>query len=68
MTKLKEVESKCKKMNQFFPNVSEQVADPTSIQSLSNDSNQQAVEAMNLESIAEQFALAFLCCTLCVVY
>ena len=23
---------------------------------------------MNLESTAEQFALAFLCCTLCVVY
>ena len=37
---------------QFFLNVNEQLADPPSIQSLSNDS--QAVEAMNLESTAEQ--------------
>ena len=41
-TKLKEVESKCKKISQFFPNVNEQLADPPSIQSLSNDS--QAVD------------------------
>ena len=27
-TKPKEVESKCKKISQFFPNVNEQVADP----------------------------------------
>ena len=51
-TKSKEVESMCKKISQFFPNVNEQLADPPSIQSLSNDS--QAVEAMNLESTAEQ--------------
>ena len=51
-TKSKEVESKCKKISQFFLNVNEQLADPPSIQSLSNDS--QAVEAMNLESTAEQ--------------
>ena len=51
-TKSKEVESKCKKINQFFPHVNEQLADPPSIQSLRNDS--QAVEAMNLESTAEQ--------------
>ena len=51
-TKSKEVESKCKKISQFFPNLNEQLADPPSIQSLSNDS--QAVKAMNLESTAEQ--------------
>ena len=51
-TKSKEVESKCKKTSQFFPNVNEQLADSTSIQSLSYDS--QAVEAMNLGSTAEQ--------------
>ena len=51
-TKSKEVKSKCKKISQFFPNVNKQLADPPSIQSLSNDS--QAVEAMNLESTAEQ--------------
>ena len=50
-TKSKEVESKCKKISQFFPNVNEQLADPPSIQSLSNDS--QAVEARNLKSTAE---------------
>jgi len=49
---IKEVKSKCKKINQFFPHVNEQLADPPSIQSLRNDS--QAVEAMNLESTAEQ--------------
>ena len=62
---LKEVESRCKKISQFFHNVNEQLADPTSIQSLSYDC--QAVEAMNFESTAEQFAVAFLRCTLCVV-
>ena len=51
-TKSKEVESKCKKISQFFPNVNEQVADPASIQSLCYDS--QAVEGMNLEDTAEQ--------------
>ena len=51
-TKSEEVESKCKKISQFFPNVNEQLADSPSIQSLSNDS--QAVEAMNLKSAAEQ--------------
>ena len=51
-TKSKEVESKCKKISQFFPNVNEQLADPTSIKSLSY--NNLAVEAMNLESTAEQ--------------
>ena len=51
-TKSKEVKSKCTKISQFFPNVNEQLADPPSIQSLSNDS--QAVEAMNLEGTAEQ--------------
>ena len=51
-TKSKEVESKCKKISQFFPNVNEQLAHSPSIQSVSNDS--QAVEAMNLESTAEQ--------------
>ena len=51
-TKSKEFESKFKKRSQFFPNVNEQLADLPSIQSLSNDS--QAVEAMNLESTAEQ--------------
>ena len=50
-TKSKEVESKCKKISHFFPNVNEQLADPTSIQSLNYDS--QAVEAMNLASTAE---------------
>ena len=45
-TKLKEVESKCQKISQFFSNVNEQLADPTSIQSLSCDS--QAVEATNV--------------------
>ena len=40
------------KISQFFPNVNEQLADPTSIRSLSYDS--QAVEIMNLESAAEQ--------------
>ena len=51
-TKSKEVESKFKKISQFFSNVNEQLADPTSTQSLSYDG--QAVEAMNLESTAEQ--------------
>ena len=51
-TKSKEVESKCKKISQFFPNLNEQLADPTSIQFLNYDS--QAVEAMNLENAAEQ--------------
>ena len=51
-TKSKEVKSKCKKTSQFFPNVNEQLVDPPSMQSLSNDSH--AVEAMNLESTAEQ--------------
>ena len=37
-TKSKQVESSCKKISQFFPNVNEQLADPTSIQSLSYDS------------------------------
>ena len=50
--KSKKFESKCKKISQFFPNVNEQLADPTSIQSLSYDN--QAVEAMNLENAAEQ--------------
>ena len=45
-TKLK-VESKCQKISQFFSTVNEQLADPTSIQSLSCDS--QAVEAMNVQ-------------------
>ena len=51
-TKSKEVESKCKKISQFFPDVHEHLACPPSIQSLSNHS--QAVEAMNLESATEQ--------------
>ena len=51
-TKSKEVKSKCKKISQFFPNLNEQLADPPSIQSQSNDG--QAVEAINLESTAEQ--------------
>ena len=51
-TKSKKVESKCKKISQFFPKAYDQLADPPSIQCLSNDS--QAVEAMNLESTAEQ--------------
>ena len=51
-TKSKEVEFKCKKISQFFPNVNEQLADPPSIQSLSNDSR--AVEVINLEGTAEQ--------------
>ena len=51
-TKSKEVKSRCKKISQFFSNVNEQLADPPSIQSLSNDS--QAVKAMNLESTTEQ--------------
>ena len=51
-TKSKEIESKGKKIGQFFPNVNEQLADLTSIQSLNDDS--QAVEAMNLENAAEQ--------------
>ena len=34
-TKSKEVESRCKKISQFFPNVDEHLADPTSRQSLS---------------------------------
>ena len=51
-TKSKEVKSKCKKISQFFLNVNEQLADPSSIQSLSNDG--QVVEAINLESTAEQ--------------
>ena len=51
-TKSKEVKSRCKRISQFFSNVNEQLADPPSIQSLSNDS--QAVKAMNLESTAEQ--------------
>ena len=33
----KEVESKCEKISRFFSNVNEQLADPTSIQSLSYD-------------------------------
>ena len=37
-TKSKEVKSKCKKISEFFPNVNEQLADPPSIQSLSNNS------------------------------
>ena len=57
--KSKEVESKCKKISQFFLNVKKQLADPTSTQSLSYDS--QAVEALNLESTAEKtFAIALL--------
>ena len=63
--KPKDIESKCKKTNYFFPNKNEQLADPTSIPSLSYDN--QDVETMNLESTAEQLALAFLCCNLCVV-
>ena len=51
-TKSKEVKSKCKKVSQFFHNVNEQLADPPFIQSLSNEG--QVVEAMNLESTAEQ--------------
>ena len=51
-TKSKEVKSERKKISQFFPNANEQLAAPPSLQSLSNDS--QAVEAMNLESTAEQ--------------
>ena len=50
--KSKEVERKYKRLSQFFPTVNEQLADPTSIQYLSYDS--QAVETMNLESAAEQ--------------
>ena len=50
--KSKEVESKCKKISQFFPNVNQQLADPPSIQSLTNDS--QAEEVLNLECTAEQ--------------
>ena len=42
-------------MGQFFSNVNEQLADPTSIQSLSYDSK--AVEATNLESNAKLFVL-----------
>ena len=34
-TKSKEVESRCKKISQFFPYVNEHLADPTSHQSLS---------------------------------
>ena len=64
-TKSIEVESKCKKINQFFPNVNKLSADPSPIQCVSNDN--QVVEAMNLESTTERFALAFSCCTLCVV-
>ena len=51
-TNSKEVESKCKKISQFFSNVNEQLADPPSIQSLSND--RQAVEDINLETTAKQ--------------
>ena len=51
-TKSNEVESKCKKIRQFFPNLNEQLARPTSIKSLSYDN--QAVEAINLGSTAEQ--------------
>ena len=50
-TKSKEVESKCKKIGQFFPNVNEQLADPTSIISSSYD--KQAVVATNLENAAD---------------
>ena len=51
-TKSKEFESKCKKISQFFPNVNKQLADPTSIKSLSYDS--QVVEAIDFESTAHQ--------------
>ena len=37
-TKSKQVKTRCKKISQFFPNVNEQLADPTSIQCLSYDS------------------------------
>ena len=53
--KVKNVKEKRKErqnQKQFFPNVSEQLAVPPSILSLSNDC--QAAEAMNLESTAEQ--------------
>ena len=44
----------------------EQLADPTSIQSLSYVS--QAVEAINLESAEEQFTVAFFCVALFVLF
>ena len=51
-TKLK-VDNKSKKISQFLPNVNKQLTDLTSIQPL-NYNISQAVEAMNLESTAEQ--------------
>ena len=64
-TKSKKVENKCNKISQFVPNVNEQLNDPTSIQSLINDN--QAVEAMNLESTAEQRVFAFVFAVLSVL-
>ena len=49
---VKEKRKERQNQKQFFPNVNEQLVDPPSIQSLSN--NSQAVEAMNLKSAAEQ--------------
>ena len=65
-SKSKEVKSKCKKISHFFPNVNKQLADPTSIQSLSNDN--QAVEAINLEYSRAIYLRFFFCRTLHVVY
>ena len=58
VTFAQEVESKCKKISSFFSNVSEQLADPTSMRFLSNDS--QAVEASRATSLSVALSVLFM--------